>query len=170
MDSLEFGQPVIDPTAFVAPGVQLFGDITIGPHAVLMFGTVMRAELDRIEIGAHTNVQDNSVLHADEGIPAVIGDRVTIGHAAVVHGARIGDHCLVGIGSRVLNNSELGEGAWLASGAVLTEGRSVPPWTLAVGIPAKPVRDLTADEVARQENGVLEYQRMAAAYRRLFAS
>jgi carbonic anhydrase/acetyltransferase-like protein (isoleucine patch superfamily) len=166
---LEMGTPAIDPSAFVAPNVYVYGDVHVGAHAVLMFGTVIRAELDRVVVGAYSNIQDNSVLHTDEGIPCLIGERVTVGHAAVVHGARIGDHCLVGVGARALNDSVLGEGSWLAAGAVLPEGRSIPPWTLAVGIPAKPVRDLTEEEIARQRNGVLEYQRFAATYRRLLA-
>ncbi len=165
MEPLDIGVPTIDPTAFVAPGTHLYGDVTVGPHAVIMFGTVIRAELDRIEVGSYTNIQDNSVLHADEDIPCIVGSNVTVGHAAVVHGAIVGDHCLVGIGARALNRSELGEGAWLASGAVLPEGRVIPPWTLAVGIPAKPVRELTGEEIARQRNGVADYQRMASTYR-----
>lgn len=168
MEPLEIGTPAIDASAFVAPGTHIHGAVTIGPHAVIMFGTVIRAELDRIEIGAYTNIQDNSVLHADEDIPCIVGSNVTVGHAAVVHGAIVGDHCLVGIGARALNNSELGEGAWLASGALLAEGRSIPPWTLAVGIPAKPVRELTEAEIVRQRSGIQDYQRMAATYKELF--
>ena len=168
MDRIEIAGPSIDPSAFIAPGTHIHGAVLIGPNAVVMFGTVIRAELDRIEIGAQTNIQDNAVLHADENVPCIVGTRVTVGHGAVVHGAMIRDHCLVGIGARALNRSELGEGAWLASGAVLPEGRAIPPWTLAVGIPAKPVRELTEDEIDRQRRGVADYQRMAAAYRRLF--
>jgi carbonic anhydrase/acetyltransferase-like protein (isoleucine patch superfamily) len=86
----------------------------------------------------------------------------------VVHGATVGDHCLVGIGARALNGSELGEGAWLASGAVLPEGRVIPPWTLAVGIPAKPLRELTETEIDRQRSGVDDYLRLGATYREMF--
>lgn len=160
--------PQIDPNAFVAPGVHVYGDVTIGSFAVVMFGTVMRAEVDRVVVGAYSNIQDNSVLHCDEGIPCLIGERVTVGHAAVVHGATIGDHCLVGIGARALNGSELGEGAWLASGAVLPEGRVIPPWTLAVGLPAKPLRELTEAEIERQRSGVDDYLRLGATYREMF--
>jgi carbonic anhydrase/acetyltransferase-like protein (isoleucine patch superfamily) len=166
MDPYELTHPSIDPTAFVAFGVHLYGDVTIGPRAVVMFGTVIRAELDRIAVGAETNLQDNSVLHADEGIPCIIGRRATVGHAAVVHGARIGDHCLVGIGALALNGSELGEGAWLAAGSVLPEGKSIPSWTLAVGTPAKPLRDLREDEIRRQDDGVDTYLRFGETYRR----
>jgi len=164
---MTFPSPSIDPTAFVARGVRILGDVTVGERAVLMFGVVVRAELDRITIGAETNIQDNCVIHCDEGIPCLVGDRVTVGHAAVVHGATVEDHCLVGIGARVLNRSHLGEGAWLAAGAVLTEGRSIPPWTVAAGIPAKPLRDLTDEEKARADEAVEHYLGFGEAYRRM---
>jgi carbonic anhydrase/acetyltransferase-like protein (isoleucine patch superfamily) len=164
---MDITTPSIAPSAFVAPGVRIFGDVRVGERAVLMFGVVARAELDRIEIGAETNIQDNCVLHCDTGIPCVVGRRATIGHAAVVHGATVGDHALVGIGARALNGSQLGEGAWLAAGAVLAEGRSIPPWTIAVGIPAKPLRELTDDERRRADEGVDHYLEFGRAYRDL---
>ena len=133
-----------------------------------MFGTVIRAELDSVQVGAETNIQDNCVLHVDEGFPVMVGERVTVGHAAVIHGARVGDNCLVGIGARVLNGAEMGEGSWLAAGSILTEGKTIPPWTLAVGIPARPLRELTADEIAQQSDGVDHYVRFGTAYARLY--
>ena len=96
-----------------------------------------------------------------------LGDRVTVGHAAVVHGATVEDHCLVGIGARALNGSHMGEGSWLAAGAVLAEGKSIPPWTIAVGIPAKPFRELTARERERQAEGVDHYVGFGSTYGRL---
>ena len=166
---MDLATPSIAPSAFVAPGVRVLGDVTVGEHAVLMFGVVARAEFDRIEVGAETNVQDNCVLHCDAGFPALIGRRVTVGHAAVVHGAVVGDHALVGIGARALNGSVVGEGAWLAAGALLPEGRSIPPWTIAAGIPAKPLRELTDEERRRADEGVDHYLEFGEAYRRLFA-
>ncbi len=155
----------VDPAAFVAPGAQIHGDVTIGPRAVVMFGVVMRAEMDRLEVGAETNVQDNVVFHVDEGYPLRVGRRVTVGHAAVVHGATVGDHCLVGIGAIMLNGSELGEGAWLAAGSLLPEGRVIEPWTLAAGTPARPIRPLRPEEIASQDAGVEHYLRFAELYR-----
>lgn len=167
MSPLELGIPQIDPTAFVAPTAVLYGNITVDRRVVIMFGTVVRAELDRVHVGAESNIQDNCVIHVDAGYPTQIGSRATVGHAAVIHGATIGDHCLVGIGSRALNGSAMGEGSWLAAGSVLSPGKSVPPWTLAMGVPAKPVRDLTEDEVASQRAGVDDYLRFGATYARL---
>ena len=121
--SVDLPEPKIDPGAFVAPGAHIYGDVTISDGVFVLFGVVIRAELDRIEVGAHTNIQDNSVLHCDEDVPCVLGKRVTVGHSAVVHGALVGDRCLIGIGAKLLNRSRLGEGAWLASGSVLAGGQ-----------------------------------------------
>lgn len=170
MEPIELAVPSIDRSAFCAPGVHIHGDVTIGPDAVILFGTVIRAELDRIVIGARTNIQDNSVLHCDEGVPCLVGSDTTVGHGAVVHGATVGDHCLIGIGARVLNGATVGDGAWVAAGGLVTEGTEIPPWTLALGVPAKPVRELTEDEILRQRNGVAEYLRFAATYRAVFGS
>lgn len=159
------GTPRIHADAYVAPSARVHGDVTIGARAVIMFGVVIRAEADTITIGEDTNLQDNVVVHCDEGIPTRIGRAVTVGHAAVVHGATIGDRCLVGIGSLVLNGAEIGEGGWLAAGSLLPEGKQVPPWTLAVGTPARPVRELTPDEIQRQVDGAAEYQRLRVRYR-----
>jgi carbonic anhydrase/acetyltransferase-like protein (isoleucine patch superfamily) len=162
--------PNIHPTAVVAPGAHIYGDVTIGAHVFVLFGVAIRAELDRIVVGSETNLQDNSVLHCDDDVPCLVGARVTVGHSAVVHGAEVGDRALIGIGARALNRSVVGEGAWLAAGSVLAEGRAIPPWTLAMGIPAKPVRDLTDDEVGRANEGVDHYLELAAKYREIFAS
>ncbi len=169
MEPLNLGTPRIDPAAFIAPGAQIFGDVAIAAQAVIMFGVVARAEFDRIDVGAETNIQDNTVLHSDEDLPCLIGNRVTVGHSAVVHGATVGDNCLVGIGARILNRAVLGEGAWIAAGSLLTEGKEIPPWTLAMGMPARPIRDLTEAEIERQRSGIDDYLRIADAYRRLFA-
>lgn len=152
----------------ISPGAHVYGDVTLDADVFVLFGAVVRAELDRIFVGAETNIQDNSVFHCDEDIPAVVGRRVTVGHSAVVHGAGIGDRALIGIGAKVLNRSVVGEGAWLAAGSVLAEGKTIPAWTLAMGIPAKPVRDLTAEEIAHADEGVDHYLELAARYREIF--
>jgi carbonic anhydrase/acetyltransferase-like protein (isoleucine patch superfamily) len=153
----------------VAPGAQIYGDVTLDSDVFVLFGTVIRAELDRVVVGSETNIQDNCVFHCDEDVPTIVGTRVTVGHSAVVHGATVGDRALIGIGAKALNDSEIGEGAWLASGSVLPEGKSIPAWTLAMGIPAKPVRDLTEKEIQRADEGVDHYLELLAAYREIFA-
>lgn len=167
MRAPQIPEPVVHPSALVMPGAWIYGDVAIGTEAFVLFGAVIRAELDRIEVGARSNVQDNAVLHCDEGIPCLVGDRVTIGHGAIVHGAEVGDRALIGVGARALNRSRIGEGAWLAAGSVLTEGTTIPPWTLAMGTPAKPVRDLTEAEIERADEGVDHYVELAGAYREI---
>ena len=130
-------RPEIHPNAVISPGSHIYGRVEIGAHSFVLFGAVIRAELDRISIGEETNIQDNAVLHCDEDAPCLVGDRVTIGHSAVVHGAVVENGVLIGIGAKALNRSNLGEGAWLAAGSVLAEGKTIPPWTLAIGVPAK---------------------------------
>ena len=169
MAAIELPEPVIDPAAFVAPDARVHGSVVIGARAVLMFGVVARAELASIEIGRESNLQDHVVVHVDEEFPVVIGQRVTVGHHAVVHGAEVGDRCLVGIGSRVLNGAVMGEGSWLAAGGLLPEGKEIPPWTLAVGVPAKPVRELTEAEIRRADEGVDHYLEFGATYRQVFS-
>lgn len=154
----------IHPTAFVAASATVRGAVTIREAAVVFFGAVLRAEHDFIEVGPRTNIQDNAVVHCDAGYPAVIGSATTVGHSAVVHGATIGDGCLVGIGALALNGSRLGDGAWLAAGSVLAEGHEIPPYTLAVGTPARPRRELEDEEVARQRSGVETYLELARMY------
>jgi len=163
---LRLDNPRIHQTAYLAESAVILGRVRIAARVVIMFGAVIRAELDAIEIGRETNIQDNAVVHADEGLPCLIGRRVTVGHSAIVHGAVVGDHCLIGIGAMALNGSVLGEGAWLAAGSVLPEGREIAPWTLAMGTPAQPIRGLTEEEVKRQDDGVDTYQRFARMYRR----
>jgi carbonic anhydrase/acetyltransferase-like protein (isoleucine patch superfamily) len=160
-------EPKIHPDALIAPGARIYGDVIIDADVFVLFGAVLRAELDRIEIGAGTNIQDNSVVHCDEGAACLVGERVTIGHSAVVHGATVGARALIGIGAKILNRSTVGEGAWLAAGSVLTEGSAIPAWTLAMGAPAKPIRDLTEGEIARADEGVDHYLELVVAYREI---
>ena len=161
-------RPQIHESAVIAPGAHVYGDVTIDADVFILFGAVIRAELDRIVIGTESNIQDNCVFHCDEDLPVIIGARVTVGHSAVVHGAVVGDRALIGIGAMALNGSSIGEGAWLAAGSVLPEGKTVPPWTLAMGTPAKPMRELTEAEIAHADEGVDHYLELAAAYREIF--
>lgn len=169
MRSPHIPPPQIDPSAVLAPNSHVYGQVRIRASVFILFGAVIRAELDRIEIGEESNVQDNVVLHCDEGIPCLVGRRVTIGHSAVVHGTTVGDRALIGIGAKALNGSVIGEGAWLAAGSVLAERKEVPPWTLAMGVPARPIRELTEDEITHADEGVHHYLELAARYREIFS-
>ena len=123
-------RPAIDPSAFIARGAVVVGDVTIGARASVWFHAVVRGDTDRIEVGEGTNVQDHAVIHADPGQPAIVGSRVTLGHRALVHGCVIEDRCLVGMGATVLNGARIGAGSLVAAGALVLEGLAVPPESL----------------------------------------
>jgi carbonic anhydrase/acetyltransferase-like protein (isoleucine patch superfamily) len=175
---LSFGgkSPRVDPTAYVAPGAQLIGDIEIGPQASIWYNCVLRGDVNRIRIGARTNIQDGSVLHVDspkpgneEGLPTIIGEEVLIGHLAMVHGCVLEDRAFVGLGSIVMDGCRIESDAMLAAGAMLTPGKVVPSRQLWAGRPARYVRDLGEAELAGMRAGVAHYvelaQRHAAALR-----
>jgi carbonic anhydrase/acetyltransferase-like protein (isoleucine patch superfamily) len=138
---LPFGSPKIDDDAFVAPTAVVVGAVTMGPGASIWYGAVARADAEAIEIGENSNIQDGCTLHSDPGFPLVVGRNVTVGHRVVLHGARIDDEVLVGMGSVVMNGSHIGTGSIVAAGAVVTQGKTFPPGSVIAGIPATVVRE-----------------------------
>lgn len=155
----------VDPTAYIAPGAVLIGDVSIGAGSSVWFGCVLRADTDRIQIGAGTNIQDLTVIHGDAGDPTIIGDGVTVGHRVVLHGCRIGDGALIGMGAIVLNNAQIGAQCLVGAGALVTGGKVFPPRTLILGSPAKAVRELTPEELADNASSAQHYRDAAVAYR-----
>lgn len=140
--------PVVDPSAFIDASAQVIGDVTIGAESSVWMNVVIRGDVHRIRIGARSNVQDNTVVHAQKNTyPTLIGDNVTIGHSAVVHGCTIRDRVLIGIGAIVLNGAEIGEDTIIAAGALVTERTVVPPRSLVMGRPGKVVRELSDEDV-----------------------
>jgi carbonic anhydrase/acetyltransferase-like protein (isoleucine patch superfamily) len=161
---LEHGSPKIDPEAFVAPTAVVVGAVTMGPRASIWYGAVARADAESIEIGPDSNVQDGCTLHSDPGFPLVVGRGVTVGHRVVLHGARIDDDVLVGMGSIVMNGAHIGSGSIVAAGAVVTQGTEVPPGSVVAGIPAKVVRQATEDDRTHiTSNAASYYERLPAA-------
>jgi carbonic anhydrase/acetyltransferase-like protein (isoleucine patch superfamily) len=163
--------PLIDPTAFVASGAQLIGDVEIGAEASIWYNCVLRGDVNRIRIGARTNIQDGSIIHVDspkaddaEGRPTLIGEDVLIGHLAMVHGCVLHDRAFVGLGAIVMDGCEIESDAMLAAGAMLTPGRRIPAGQLWAGRPAKYVRDLRPEELAGQREGVAHYVALAKAH------
>jgi carbonic anhydrase/acetyltransferase-like protein (isoleucine patch superfamily) len=132
--------------AFRARNAIVTGDVSLGPEAGIWFGCVLRGDDAPLVIGARTNVQDLTMIHADPGVPNVIGSEVTIGHRCVLHGVRIGDRSLIGMGAVLLGGSVVGEEALVAAGAVVREGFEVPPRTLVAGVPARVIRALSPEE------------------------
>ncbi|MEB3195633.1 MAG: gamma carbonic anhydrase family protein [Candidatus Sericytochromatia bacterium] len=155
---------VIDETAFVAPNATVLGRVRIGAQASVWFGAVVRAEQAEVVIGARSNVQDGAVVHVDEGFPVHIGEDVTIGHRAVVHGARIDDGSLIGIGAILLNGAHIGPGSIVAAGALVPEGKQFPPHVLLMGVPAKVARTISEQEVARIRESAAHYVTYGEAY------
>lgn len=155
----------IDPSAFIAPGARLIGEITIGAESSLWYGVVARGDMEPIVIGRQSNVQDNSVIHVDVGLGTVIGDNVTVGHRAVIHGCTIEDGALIGIGAIVLSGARVGKGALVAAGALVREGTEVPPGSLFAGLPGKVLRDLTEEEIGRVAANSQSYVAYSRRYR-----
>ncbi|MEU9183674.1 gamma carbonic anhydrase family protein [Streptomyces sp. NPDC048484] len=138
--------PQRDPEAFVSPTSVVIGDVTLHPGASVWYGAVLRADCGPIVIGADSNVQDNCTLHVDPGFPITVGERVSIGHNAVVHGATVEDDCLVGMGATILNGAVIGAGSLVAAQALVPQGMRVPPGSLVAGVPAKVKRELSEEE------------------------
>ncbi|WP_330456533.1 gamma carbonic anhydrase family protein [Streptomyces sp. NBC_00820] len=158
-------EPRIEAGTFVAPTASLIGEVTLSAGASVWYGAVVRADVERITVGADANVQDNATLHADPGFPVTVGERVSIGHNAVVHGATVEDDCLIGMGATVLNGAVIGAGSLVAAQALVPQGMVVPPGSLVAGVPAKVRRELSEEE--RQGvtlNGTL-YAELAKAHR-----
>lgn len=156
--------PMIHPSAFVAPGARLIGDVEIGPEASIWYNCVLRGDVNRIRIGARSNLQDGTVVHVDSpkpgseaGLPTIIGKDVLIGHMAMVHGCILHDRAFVGLGAIVMDGCEIESGGMLAAGALLPPGRRIPAGQLWSGRPAKYVRDLSEAEHADRQLGVDHY-------------
>ncbi len=156
---------LIHETAYVASNATMLGQVRIGAAASVWFGCVLRGEDQPITIGPRTNVQDLTVIHTDEGIDCRVGTGVTIGHRAVVHGAKIGDGALIGIGAIVLNEAHVGDEALVGAGAVVTEGQIIPPRHMALGVPARVVRELTDEEIERLHAAAAHYVARAELFR-----
>ena len=163
---LDDRSPTVPASAWVAPSAVLAGSVRIGEDASVFYGAVLRAETESIVVGPRSNVQDNCVFHVDEGHPIAIGEGVTVGHGAIIHGATIGSSVLVGMGSTVMNGAIIGDEVLIAAGAVVTEGTVVPPRSLVAGVPAKVRRGLTDAEVEQVRSAAGVYERLKELHRR----
>jgi carbonic anhydrase/acetyltransferase-like protein (isoleucine patch superfamily) len=159
--ALPSGRPAIAEGAWVAPGATVVGAVTVGAGSSVWYGAVLRGDGDRIVVGARTNIQDGCVLHADPGLPLALGDGISVGHRAVLHGCTVGDDSLVGMGAVVLNGARIGPRCLVAAGALVLEGVEVPAGSLVAGAPAKVRRTLTDEEVARLYANAATYERLA---------
>ncbi|MHA5052948.1 gamma carbonic anhydrase family protein [Streptomyces sp. SD15] len=156
--------PQLDEDAFTAPTSVVIGDVILHAGASVWYGAVLRADCGPIVIGANSNVQDNCTLHVDPGFPITIGERVSVGHNAVVHGATVEDDCLIGMGATVLNGAVIGAGSLVAAQALVPQGMRVPPGSLVAGVPAKIKRQLTDEEREGISLNGAQYVNLAKAH------
>ncbi len=164
MMDIAYHPELVHPTAYVAPNATLVGEVRVAAGASIWFGCVLRGDNAPIVVGSRTNVQDLAVIHVDEGQPCTLGEGVTVGHRAVLHSATVEDGALVGIGAIVLNGAVVGREAMVGAGALLTTGMIVPPRHLALGVPARVVRELAAEEVERLHSDAAHYVARARAF------
>ena len=157
--------PTIHPSAYVAPGADLIGRVRLAKDASVWFGCVLRGDVNRIEIGEATNIQDGSILHVDDHSPCLIADHVHVGHHVNLHGCVVERGAMIGIGAIVLSGARVGAGAIVGAGSVVLEGTKVPPRTLVVGAPAHAVRKVTARDLDYIKRWVKKYVQLAKAYR-----
>jgi len=161
-------RPKIHPKARVAPNATIVGDVEIGLGTSVWPGAVLRADWEKISIGRFTSVQDNVVMHGDPGFPTRIGDRVTVGHSAIVHGCTVEDDCIIGAGSTVFNGSVVGSHTIVGLGAVIPEGQTIPRRSIVVGVPGKVIKEITAEQEALIAASVEHYRALARNHMPLF--
>jgi carbonic anhydrase/acetyltransferase-like protein (isoleucine patch superfamily) len=157
--------PNIAASAWVADSAQVIGEVTLAEDSSVWFGAVLRGDTERLHIGRGSNVQDGSVLHADHGYPLVLGENVTVGHQAMLHGCTVGDGSLIGIQAVVLNGARIGKNCLVGAGALVTEGKEFPDGSLIVGTPARVVGQLTAEQIEGLQRGAAHYIHNAQRYR-----
>ncbi len=163
--TLDGHSPQIDPTAWIAPGAVVAGRATLGAEVGIWYAAVVRADNDTISIGAGSNIQDGSVLHADPGFRCTVGENVTVGHRAVVHGCTVEDDCLVGMGAVIMNGATVGRGSVVAAGAVISQGVTVPPGSLVAGVPGKVRRETSGDEQGFNQMSAAAYRHLLGVHR-----
>ncbi len=156
--------PTLGQGVFVAPGAVVIGDVTLGDCSSVWYNAVLRGDINRIEVGHHTNIQDNVVVHLADEIPCLIGSYVTVGHSAVVHACTVEEGVLVGMGAIVLDGASIGAYSLIGAGALVTQGRRIPPGSLVLGSPAKVVRALSREERERLRESAEKYAEAARYY------
>ncbi|MEJ2861672.1 gamma carbonic anhydrase family protein [Actinomycetospora flava] len=157
--------PTVAEGAWVAPGAVVAGRVTIGTDTGVWYTAVVRADMESVTVGEGTSVQDGTVVHADPGFPCSIGDNVTVGHRAVVHGCTVEDDCLIGMGAVVMNGATVGRGSVVAAGAVISQGVTIPPGSLVAGVPGKVRREVTDDERAMIAASAATYRYLLGVHR-----
>ncbi|MEK4059370.1 MULTISPECIES: gamma carbonic anhydrase family protein [Paenibacillus] len=156
--------PQLDESVYVAEGAKLVGNVSVGQHSSIWFNAVLRGDLAPVIIGKSCNIQDGVVGHVAENLPLILGDDISVGHSAIIHGCRIGRGTLIGMGAIILNGAEIGEYALIGAGSLVTENKVIPPYTLSLGTPAKVVRELTEQDLLRMSRTSESYVNKAKEY------
>ncbi|MGO8695523.1 MAG: gamma carbonic anhydrase family protein [Rectinemataceae bacterium] len=159
--SFEDKVPRVHPSAYVSWNAEVVGEVDLAEDASVWYAAVLRGDIAEIRIGRSSNVQDGSVIHVDRGVPCIVGEGVTLGHRAVLHGCIVGDWALVGMGAVILNGAAIGERSIVGAGALVTQGKVFPPRSLIMGSPARVVRELRDEEVAELREHALSYVDLA---------
>ncbi|NYT01989.1 MAG: gamma carbonic anhydrase family protein [Methanosarcinales archaeon] len=159
-----WSRPVVHPTAWISPGAVVLGRVRLEAHSSVWYGCVLRGDGQFIQVGAESNVHDGSILHTEPEHPCILGRRVTLGHRATVHAARVEDGAMIGMGATVLSRCRIGEGALVAAGSLVREGTNVPAGTLWAGSPARQIKELTGEQKARLALTSRHYANLAALY------
>ena len=162
--------PRTDPSAFVVPGATVIGDVTLLAESSVWYGAVLRGDINRIVIGAQTNLQDGVIVHLADDYPALVGERVTVGHGAIVHACKVDDEVLIGMGAIILDGAEIGARSIIGANALVTGGMKIPPGSLVIGSPAQVRRQLDGTEQAKIKNWALKYVENARLFREHYAS
>lgn len=160
-------KPRVEPTAFIAEGAILVGAVTVGSEASVWYGAVLRGDINRVVVGSRSNIQDGSVLHVSDEHPAILGERVTVGHRAVVHACTVGDEVLVGMGALILDGAEIGPRVIIGAGSLVARGTKVPEGSLVMGAPGRVVRALSLEEQRANAQLAMKYVELARRYREL---
>jgi carbonic anhydrase/acetyltransferase-like protein (isoleucine patch superfamily) len=161
----KFQPDLIDAESFVAHNATLRGEVIIGRQACVLFGAVLRGDVEAVRVGPHSNIQDLCCLHSDPGFPCTIGERVTVGHGAIIHGATVENDCLIGIRAVVLNGAVIGTGSIIAAGALVPEGKVIPPNSLVMGMPGKVVRETNVADAEMIDHGWKHYVEVSRRYK-----
>jgi carbonic anhydrase/acetyltransferase-like protein (isoleucine patch superfamily) len=161
--------PVIGKNVFIAPNATIIGDVRIADGASVFYGAIIRGDIEPIVIGENTNIQDNAIIHTDEGFPATIGPNVTVGHNAVVHGCTVEEDCLIGIGAIVLSGAKIYKSSVVGAASVVSEGHEVGPHHLVLGIPARLKKTLAESDMGRFRQSVKNYMKLGANHREMTA-
>lgn len=160
--------PQIADSCYISEGVYIIGDVVIGQHSSVWFGSVVRGDVNSIRIGEYVSVQDGSILHVTtEKYPLAIGNRVVIGHRVILHGCKIGSNVLIGMGSVIMDGVEIGDNCIIAAGTVLTQRKIIPANSLVMGSPGKVIKNIDNDMLKMVDEGIENYRRLVAMYRKL---